>query len=170
MHGHVGGLAYGLFDERTDPGVGIYGGQLLSQGRYSAGDDFPGGWSWLIANAVKPNSLIGAAHSRPGIAGPDLEPFLRRASRGLAAMTLLGHGTSVESNRVTLLDETDDVGMPRARVVHDFDDDALARFEAAAEEGRQTMRAAGAREAWTGDLTVIRMMGGTIMGDEPRAR
>ena len=55
--------------------------------------------------------------------------------------------------------------MPLARLVHSFDDDAVALWRANLEEGQRAVKAAGAREVWVGNvMPTTHLHGGTIMG------
>jgi len=56
--------------------------------------------------------------------------------------------------------------MPLAKIVHSFDQDAVALWNANFEEGLQVAKATGAKEVWSarGNMPTIHLMGGTIMG------
>ena len=55
--------------------------------------------------------------------------------------------------------------MPLGRLVHSFDDDAVALWRANLEEGQRAVKAAGAKEAWVGNvMPTTHLHGGTIMG------
>jgi choline dehydrogenase-like flavoprotein len=62
--------------------------------------------------------------------------------------------------------DKDEFGMPMAKIVHSFDQDAVALWNANFEEGLKIAKAAGAKEAWSGrgNMPTIHLMGGTIMG------
>jgi choline dehydrogenase-like flavoprotein len=171
MHPHVLLSVFGLLAERTDPHRGIVGGELLCQENYDPGSaaGFFGGWQWLASCAVKPNDLGGLALSRSEISGNDLEPFIRRAATNLASMNGIGFAMPAFENGLTLTDERDEYGMPKAVVTHTYDADALALHEAANAQGLEIMRAAGAREAWSSPILSAHVMGGTMMGNDPAA-
>ncbi|MBT3460319.1 MAG: GMC family oxidoreductase, partial [Halieaceae bacterium] len=163
---HPAGTVFGLFDDETTPHLGVSGGQLLCHDDYADKDQAGGFGSsqWLIANAIKPHDLLGYGTSRPDITGAALRPWLQRAAKHLANMTLVVEDISSSNNRVTLSDSLDDVGMPKAHAHHDIDPDAAARWQQRVEEGEEIFRAAGASEVWHGPRVAMHIMGGTVMG------
>src|SRR5262245_19394895 len=56
--------------------------------------------------------------------------------------------------------------MPLARIIHSYDQDVVAVWNANFEEGLVIAKAAGAQESWSarGNIPTIHLMGGTIMG------
>ena len=165
---HAAGLVYGLFDEETQPYMGAFGGQLVNQDSYPKTTHGKSGafgsYQWMIAQAVKPNDLLGISTSRAELFGPALHDFMKRAARGFAGMTAVVEDLPVAENRVTLADTLDANGVPLARVVHDTHPDSAALWRAALAEGKEVMIAAGARESWSGQAGSMHIMGGTIMG------
>lgn len=161
---------FGLFGEPTDPARGPVGSQLLCQDMYDhdPAKGWFGGYQWLAATSKKPNDLIGLAGARMDLHGSSLDAFMRRASTSLAAMDCIGTGTVSEQNHLRLLDERDEYGVPICEVVHAYDDDARALYTAAEQQGQAIMRAAGAQEVWTGARATAHIMGGTVMGRDPR--
>jgi len=164
---HPATSIYGLFPDETQPTLGVTGGQLICQDRYAdkrpAADRY-GSYQWLIANAVKPNDLLGIANSRPDIYGPALEPFMQRAVRHFGTMVAVVEDIAQPDNRITLGDRTDAAGIPLARCRHDIHRLTLKTSEAAEAEGLAIFRAAGADEAWAGPRAGMHIMGGTVMG------
>jgi choline dehydrogenase-like flavoprotein len=169
---HTAGLIYGLFDEPTSHFMGAFGGQLVNQDSYPktthAAVGAFGSYQWMIAQALKPNDLLGVATTRADLIGDDVHAFMKRAAHGFASMTAVVEDLPVADNRVTLAERTDAHGVPLARVVHNCDDATLALWKASLEEGRQIFNAAGAREVWIGPPGRMHIMGGTIMGRDPR--
>lgn len=168
---HAAGLVYGLFEEETRPYMGAFGGQLVNQDSYpktthSASGAF-GSYQWMIAQAVKPNDLLGISTSRADLFGPRLNEFMKRAARGFAGMTAVVEDLPVAENRVTLASQLDVNGVPIARVVHDSHADSVSLWRAALAEGKAVMAAAGAQEVWTGQAGSMHIMGGTVMGATP---
>lgn len=169
---HSAGLVFGLFDEDTQCYRGAFGGQLVNQ------DSYPklthekqgafGSYQWMIAQAVKPNDLLGIATTRPDLYGEALQTFLKRAARGFAGMQAVCETLPVADNRVTLSQERDANGVPLARVVHNTHEQSNALWRASLAEGRAVMEAAGATEVWTGPQAAMHIMGGTIMGRSAR--
>ena len=58
-------------------------------------------------------------------------------------------------------------GMPMAKIVHSFDQDAVALWNANFEEGLTIAKGTGAKEFWSarGNQPTIHLFGGTIMGN-----
>jgi choline dehydrogenase-like flavoprotein len=100
---HPAVVVYGIFDEETQPHLGVTGANLLSQDGYDEKQPGPGAFgsrSWLCGQAVKPNGLLGIALSRPELYGDALDQFLRAATKRFANMTALCEETSVSDNRI----------------------------------------------------------------------
>lgn len=165
---HAAGLVYGLFDEETRPYMGAFGGQLVNQDSYPKTTHHDSGafgsYQWMIAQAVKPNDLLGISTTRADLFGPALHDFMKRAARGFAGMTAVVEDLPVAENRVTLAAQTDSHGVPIARVSHDTHPASVALWKAALAQGKEVMSAAGAHEVWTGPAGSMHIMGGTIMG------
>jgi choline dehydrogenase-like flavoprotein len=60
------------------------------------------------------------------------------------------------------------VGREFAKIIHSFDQDAMALWNANFEEGLKIAKATDAKEVWSGrgNMPTIHLMGGTIMGTE----
>jgi choline dehydrogenase-like flavoprotein len=169
---HTAGLVFGLFDEETQFWSGAFGGQLVNQDSYPKRTHVQkgafGSYQWMIAQAVKPNDLLGISTSRVDLFGPALHDFMQRAARGFASMTAVVEGLPVADNRVTLADTRDRFDVPHARVTHTSHPESVALWKASLTEGKEIFQAAGAQEAWTGGPGSMHIMGGTIMGRSPR--
>lgn len=165
---HAAGLVFGLFDEPTEHFKGAFGGQLVNQDSYAKTTHEDSGafgsYQWMIAQAVKPNDLLGIATARADLYGQELDTYMQRAANGFAGMTAVIEGLPVADNRVTLADESDANGVPLARVTHTTHTDSVALWQAALEEGKAVFEAAGATDVWTGPPGPMHIMGGTIMG------
>ena len=169
---HAAGLVYGLFDEETRPYMGAFGGQLVNQDSYPkkthSNSGAFGSYQWMIAQAVKPNDLLGISTTRADLFGPALHEFMKRAAHGFAGMTAVVEDLPVADNRVTLTDGRDVNGVPIARVVHDTHPESVALWKASLAEGKEVMAAAGAKEVWSAPAAgSMHIMGGTIMGTTP---
>jgi len=168
---HAAALVYGLFDEKTNCHLGAFGGQLVNQDSYRKDTHSDAGafgsYQWMIAQAVKPNDLLGIATTRPDLFGNDLHAFMKQAAHGFAGMTGVIEDLPVAENALTLNDQTDRFGVPLANVTHTTHAESKALWQAALEEGQAVFRAAGAKEVWTGPQAAMHIMGGTIMGDDP---
>ncbi len=168
---HLAGLVYGIFDEDTEHYKGAFGGQLVNQDSYGKEthkqDGAFGSYQWMIAQAVKPNDLLGIATSRGNLYGEEFHQFMKRAAKGFASMTAVIEGLPVADNRVTLSEQKDANGTPLAEVAHSTHADSLALWQASLKEGQEVFHAAGAKEVWTGPPGPMHIMGGTVMGDDP---
>jgi choline dehydrogenase-like flavoprotein len=169
MMAQVSGNALGLFPLETDPYLGVTGGSLVCQESYDdkVKPEYFGSYQWLIARVFKPTDLLGVANTRPDLFGEALHTFLRRASRHLGAVTLLGEDLPDPDNRVTLASTRDSFGVPRAEINHRYAPDTLRLHAAAMTEGVKVLKAAGATEAWAAPLAQQHILGGTIMGSDP---
>jgi choline dehydrogenase-like flavoprotein len=169
---HSAALLYGLFDVETMPHMGATGGQLLNQDHYPklthAKQQAFGSYQWLIAQAVKPVDLLGIGNTRPELYGEALHTFMRRAVKNFGTMVAIVEDLPVVENRVELAARRDQYGVPLAQVRHEADPASKALWRAAVEDGKAIFSAAGAREAWIGPDACVHIMGGTIMGNDPR--
>lgn len=165
---HAAVMVFGMFETETHSYYGTTGGQLFNQDRYdktSTKNGF-GSQQWEIALATKPNDLLGVCMSRPDLYGSKLHDFMRKGTKHLGSMVGVCEDQPQITNRVELSDKKDPHGMPIARTVYEYSDDAKVLWEATAKEGVEIMQAAGAKEAWHGPLGGQHIMGGTIMGND----
>lgn len=162
---------YGLFNEETQCHYGATGGQLLCQDGYQKdqhGNQAFGSYQWMIAQAVKPNDLLGIVNSRADLYGAKLNEFMQHATKHFATMAAVCEGLPVRENRVRLSAENRDrFGMPLAEITHAFAPASLALAGQARLQGEAVFRAAGAREVWSSAVNAMHLMGGTIMGESP---
>jgi len=167
---HPAALVYGMFDESTKCYEGAFGGQLLNQDGYGktthANDKAFGSYQWMIAQAVKPNDLLGIANTRADLFGDDLHAFMKKAARGFASMTAVIEDLPVAANSISLANQKDRFGTPLAHVTHTTHAESKALWQAALEEGLAIFDSAGAKETWTGPQAAMHIMGGTIMGND----
>ena len=91
---------------------------------------------------------------------------MKRAARGLTRIGAFGEELPNVENRIELASDKDEFGMPLAKIIHSFDQDAVALWNANFEEGLTIAKATGAKEVWSarGNMPTIHLMGGTIMG------
>ena len=166
---HPAATVFGLFDEETYPHQGVSAGQLLNHDDYDKKDAAGGFGSsqWMIGHAIKPHDLLGYGTGRPDISGAELEPWLKRAARHLANMTLVCEDIALPDNRITLSDKVDPDGIAYAHAHHDLDPAAAERWTQRMSEGADIMRAAGASEIWSGPRIGMHIMGGAVMGNDP---
>jgi choline dehydrogenase-like flavoprotein len=125
------------------------------------------GSSFIVAgSALKTNELGGLANARVDLFGPELAAFMKRAARGLTRINAFGEEMPNIENRIELASDKDEFGMPLAKIIHSYDQDAAALWNANFEEGLAVAKAAGAKEMWSarGNMPTIHLFGGTIMG------
>lgn len=167
---HPSVSVFGMFDEATENHLGATGGQLLCQDRYDKRGD-PGGAfgsrQWMLAQALKPNDLLGIAMSRADLYGEKLLGFMREAALRLGTMTGICEDQASPDNRIRLDAARDRHGMPLAKVTYRMSDDGRALWKTAAKEGLEIFRAAGAKDPWHGPPGGQHVMGGTVMGRDP---
>jgi len=168
MMAHFSSGTWAIFDEDVENHMGTTGAQYMSYERYGKTSQKGAfGSSFITAgSALKTSDLAGIPNARPDLFGADLHAFMQRAKRGLTRIGAFGEELPNIENRIELVSEKDAYGMPLARIVHSFDQDAVALWNANFEEGMKIAQAAGAKEAWSGrgNMPTIHLMGGTIMG------
>ncbi|MCC6315763.1 MAG: GMC family oxidoreductase [Thermomicrobiales bacterium] len=172
MMTHIGGQVFGLFKEDTKPYMGRTGGELWSQADYTSDEKtngYIGGYQWLCATAAKPNDLLGICMMRPELFGKPLDDFLQTASHHLATITALGNDLPDEANRLTLSDQKDQFGFPLAQTTHSIGPNQTKMREAALKQGQEIMKAAGADDIWINPRANQHILGGVIMGSDPKA-
>ncbi len=170
MMAHSGATTWAIFDEDVENHLGTVGAQYFSYDRYdkkTVKDAF--GSTFIVAGtALKTSDLAGFANARLDLFGPALADFMVRAKRGLTRIGAFSEELPHIENRIELIGDKDEFGMPMARIVHSFDQDAVGVWNANFEEGLRVAKAAGAKEAWSGrgNMPTIHLFGGTIMGTE----
>lgn len=160
MMTHAALPVYGMFREHTAPYRGISGAQLIGQDAYR--HDGEAGYQWLIAQAMKPNDVLGIGAARSGLTGGALTEFMHRGVHHLGSMLSMAEAIPVASNRITIVSG-------RPVVTHAHPPKTLRAIARIREQGLALMRAAGAEEFWSGSLGSAHIMGGTIMGENPMA-
>lgn len=167
---HPARAIYGLFGHETQPHLGPTGGQLICHDHYQKkqqGDAF-GSYQWLIANAAKPNDLTGIVNTRPDLFGSALQPFMERAAKHFGQMNFVGEDLALPENRVTLSSHKDQNAVPLAVAEHNITAATQALMDVGVAEGLAIFKAAGAATPWTGTPFGMHIMGGTVMGEDPR--
>ena len=165
MTHHIAGT-WALFDEDITPHLGTIAAQYLSYDRYAKTTN-PGafGSTFIVAGAaMKTNDF---ASARGDLFGSELATFMKRAARGITRITMFGEDLPNAANRVELASDKDEFGMPLARLIHSFDDDAVALWNANFETGMKIAKATTAKESWPGKGPVMptsHLHGGAIMG------
>jgi choline dehydrogenase-like flavoprotein len=153
-----------MFDEDMENHLGTIGAQYMSYDRYPKTSYKSGfGSSYITVGAAQKTHDF--ANSRPDLIGSKLHEYMKQAARGFSRVSLFGEELPSLENRIELISDKDAHGMPLARLVHSFDDDAVALWRANIEEGQRALKAAGAKEAWAGAvMPTSHLLGGTIMG------
>jgi choline dehydrogenase-like flavoprotein len=168
MMAHFASGTWAMFDEDIENHKGTIASQYMSYERYAKNshkDAF--GSTYIVAGAaLKTSDLGGFANARADLFGPALAEFMQRAKRGLTRLTAFGEEMPNIENRIELVTEKDEFGMPFAKIVHSFDDNAVGVWNANFEEGLKVAKATGAKEVWSGrgPMPTIHLFGGTIMG------
>jgi choline dehydrogenase-like flavoprotein len=170
MTAHFASGTSAIFEEDLQPYMGTTGAQYFSYDRYDknahkAKSAF--GSTFIVAgSAQKYSALGGVANARGDLFGAELTAFMQRAARGYTRINAFGEEMPDIENRVELASDKDEFGMPLGRIVHSYNDDAVALFNANFEEGLTIAKATGAKEVWSnrGAMPTIHLMGGTIMG------
>src|SRR5262249_10358984 len=134
---HYASGTWALFDDDVENHMGTVGAQYMSYDRYdkvSKKDAF--GSTFIVAGtALKTSDLGGFANARLDLFGPKLTDFMKRAKRGITRLTAFGEEMPNVENRIELTDGKDEFGMPLAKIVHSFDQDAVALWNANFQEG-----------------------------------
>lgn len=157
--------AWALMDEDIEPHLGTVGAQYMSYDRYAKTTNPNAfGSSYIVAGtSFKMHDYAG---SRPDVFGAELATYMKRATKGLTRMNMFGEEKPNIENRVELISQKDEFGMPLARIVHTYDDDAVALWNANIDAGAKVAKATGAKETWSprGAMPTSHLHGGTIMG------
>jgi choline dehydrogenase-like flavoprotein len=170
MMTHTSANVYGLFHEETENYRGTTGGQLLCQEDYvkDSRRGYVNSATWLIANALKPNDLLGLVNARPQLFGDDLHSFMKTTARHLATMTYVGEELPKPENQLILSTQKDRFGVPIARITHAFGSDDIKCYDEGMKQGEAVFKAAGAYDVWVGERVRMHALGGAIMGSQPR--
>jgi choline dehydrogenase-like flavoprotein len=168
MMAHFNSGTWAMFEEDVQNHMGTTGAQFMSYERYpKTSHKGAFGSSFITAgSALKTSDLGGFANARLDLFGADLAAFMKRGARGLTRFGTFGEALPNIENRIELAGDKDEFGMPLGRIIHSYDDDAIAVWNANFEEGLKIAKATGAKEVWSarGNMPTIHLMGGTIMG------
>src|ERR1700761_14477 len=165
MMSHHVASTWGMFDEDIKNHLGTIAVQYMSYEHYpktSQKDAF--GSSFLVAGfALKTPAL---ANSRPDLFGTELDDYMKRAARNLTGIKAFGEELPAMENRVELVSDKDEFGIPLGKLTHTFQPDAVALWNANLDDGVKIAKAAGAKEGMPGRgaIPTSHLLGGTIMG------
>jgi choline dehydrogenase-like flavoprotein len=165
---HFNSGTWAMFDEDVQNHMGTTGAQYMSYDRYpKTSHKGAFGSSFITAgSALKTSDLGGFANARLDLFGPELAAFMKRGARGITRFGTFGEAMPNIENRVELAGDKDELGMPLGKIIHSYDNDAIAVWNANFEEGLKIAKATGAKDVWSarGNMPTIHLMGGTIMG------
>jgi len=157
-----------MFGEDVENHLGTIGAQFMSYERYGkTAHKGAFGSTFIVAgSAIKVSGLGGLANTRPDLFGPELVAYMKRATKNLSRMNAFGEEQPKIENRLELASEKDEFGMPLGRIIHNYDDNDAALWNANFEEGLRIAKATDAKDVWQGRgaQPTIHLMGGTIMG------
>ena len=160
----------GLFAQETSPHRGVTGAHLISHehyGKTSTSGAF-GSRQWLIAPSIKPNDVAGLAAARMDLNGEKLGKFIQQAVRHGANMVGMCEEAPNPENRVMLGSQKNSWGNYSAKIEHKFSADAKKLWEAMRDEGMAIFKKGGASDVWHTPMNSAHLMGGTIMGVDPK--
>jgi choline dehydrogenase-like flavoprotein len=165
---HSTGGAWALFDEDVQNHLGTAANQFMSYELYGKTRAKNGFGSIFIraGSALKPN--VGIAGSRPDLFGQPLADYMKRAVRGLARVSISGEQMPLAENRVELSGDKDEFGLPIARIIHSYDQDAVGSWQLGRDDAVAVAKAAKPKEVWAGGSQpgTSHLIGGTIMGTD----
>ena len=166
---HPSVYLFGMFEEETESYMGVTGGHLFNQDRWVKDKHKSafGSRQWEIAQALKPNDLLGIAMGRDKLFGAELKKFMERAAHHVAVLASVCEDQPMFNNRIELAEEKDDYGMPLAQITYTTSPDGLALYRDSIEEGKEILKAAGANDIWVGPMGGQHTMGSAIMGSDP---
>ena len=170
MMTHFASGTSAMFDEDVEPYMGtiaapstcptiVYGKNAPQGGAF--------GSTFIVAgSAQRYSGLGGVANARVDLFGAELAAFMKRAVRGYTRIGAFGEEQPKIENRVELASDKDEFGMPLGKIIHSYNDDAVALWNANFDEGLEIAKATDAKEVWSnkGAMPTIHLMGGTIMG------
>src|SRR2546422_8593410 len=100
--------------------------------------------SIVTGSALKPSGLGGFANARLDLIGPDLHAFMKRAAHGLTRINAFGEELPNIENRIELVSDKDEFGMPLAKIIHSYDQDVVAVWHGKLQGGLRIVTATGA--------------------------
>ncbi|WP_102227106.1 GMC family oxidoreductase [Acidimangrovimonas sediminis] len=126
--------------------------------------DFDGGYSFMSQGPL-PGDFAGTLTGATGMFGDELLTAMGKYNR-MAGLKIVGETMPAPDNRVTLADESDPLGLPRARVTYAFSDNDKRLQRHSLDFMSKMLGAAGGRNLLETSSTA-HLMGGCAMGDDP---
>jgi len=159
MMAHFSSGTWAMFDEDVQNHLGTVGAQFMSYDRAdkTSHKGALGSTFINVGAALKASGLGGFAGARADLFGPALAEFMKRGKRGLSRIGASGEEMPNIENRVELASDKDEFGMPLGKIIHSYDQDAAAVWDANYAEGLKIAKAAGARYVtWPCNATLAR--------------
>src|SRR5262249_31358781 len=128
MMAHFSSGTWAMFDEDIQNHMGTTGAQFMSYapcGQTGQRAAFASPFT-VAGSALTTRDLGGFANARLDLFGPDLAAFMKRAARGLTRIGAFGEELPNMENRIELASDKDEFGMPLAKIIHSYDQDAVA--------------------------------------------
>ncbi|RKF12733.1 GMC family oxidoreductase [Roseovarius spongiae] len=161
---HLNDAVWGVMDEEIRWYKGPPSMACCEHWNYTDDKDFDGGYSFMSQGPL-PTDFARTLVTNEGVFGHDLRRQMTLYNR-MAGLKMVGETMPQASNRVTLAEERDDFGLPRARVAFSHcDNDRRMQRHARDFMGRM-LKAAGGRDLLETGATA-HLMGGCRMGDDP---
>ncbi|MGZ4031653.1 MAG: GMC oxidoreductase, partial [Tumebacillaceae bacterium] len=120
----------------------------------------------LSAHGARPVAMSNGLASHAGVWGRRLRETMIHYNH-YARITLVGEVLPDAENRITLTDERDEYGMPRATVHFSYGDNDNKLIDHAVQKMKEIMTAAGGSPEFVVPDTA-HLMGGTRMGRDPQ--
>lgn len=129
------------------------------------GKDFFGGYCWMSQGAL-PMLWSGTLAGSRGLWGDALVSEMGRYNHSVG-LKVVSEYMPQERNCVTLADETDQYGLPIARVTYSWCDNDKRMNRHALDQMRMSLAASGARELWDQEDDTCHLNGTARMGSDP---
>ncbi len=157
---------WGRFDEEIRWYKGPPSLALTEHWNYTdAGKDFHGGYAYMSQGPL-PQQWAGTQAGNHGLWGEALIRDMAHYNHQ-AGLKIVGEVLPDERNRVTLADETDQYGLPIARVTFSYGDNDRRLVRHALAHMTEVMQAAGAHAIWHEATESAHLHGTARMGDAP---
>lgn len=164
---HSNHAVWGEFDEEIRWYKGPPSLAVCEHWNYTDDDpskDFDGGYAFMSQGPL-PVDYATSMVSNSGVFGLELRLRMARYNR-MAGLKIVGETQPLAENRVTLAEEKDDFGIPRAHVSFSYCDNDKRLYQHSLRFMRRMLDAAGGRNLYETSSTA-HLMGGCRMGHSP---
>ncbi len=164
---HSNHAVWGEFDEEIRWYKGPPSMACCEHWNYADDDpskDFDGGYSFMSQGPL-PGDFAGAMVTNSGVFGTELRERMAKYNR-MAGLKIVGETMPQAGNRVTLAEDRDDLGLPRARVDYAYCDNDRRLQKHSLRFMRRMLEAAGGHDLFETSSTA-HLMGGCRMGTRP---